>query len=211
MGALIPLAISFAPQLARWLFGPSAGETAKAVENAAVAVLGSADPAAISEAMKDPDKAAQFRIQLAQIAADKEKAERASELEELKQYMLDANSARQQQETLATAKSPLAWVPAVLSAVILGIFLISLIVIFTGAKPVNDGFQQLLYVLLGTLAAMVTQVGNFWLGSSKGSVDKQQDLKTAMAGLAQSVPTSVLPSMISAGTGTGGGAATRPF
>jgi len=43
MGALIPIAISLAPQLARWLLGPSAKDTAKAVEDAAVAVLGSTD------------------------------------------------------------------------------------------------------------------------------------------------------------------------
>lgn len=208
MGALIPLAISLAPQLARWLFGPGAEDTAKAVENAAVAVIGSADPAAIGEAVKDPEKAAQLRVQLAQIAADKEKAEREFELAELKQYIQDVASARQQEEALTSAGSPIAWVPAILSAVTLILFGTILTVIFTRTADLAKGYEQIAYVLLGTLAAMVTQVGNFWLGSSKGSVDKSQDLKTAMAGLAQSVPTSALQQLAPAGAG---GVVNRPF
>lgn len=208
MGALIPLAISLAPQLARWLFGPSAGDTEKAVENAVVAVLGTTDPAVIGEAVKDPEKAAQLRVQLAQIAADKERAERQNELEELKQRIQDVESARQGEETLASAGSRIAWVPAILSGVILAVFAIILVVLLTRSTPLADGYQQLIYVLLGTLAAMVTQVGNFWLGSSKGSVDKQEDLKVAMAGLAQSVPTSALQNIAATASG---GAASRPF
>lgn len=206
MGALIPIAISLAPQLARWLLGSGAEDTAKAVENAAVAVLGSADPDAVGEAIKDPEKAAQLRAQLAQIAADKEKAEREAELEDLKLRIQDGASARQQQQILASTDSPIAWAPAVLSGVILVLFGVILSIMFLGALPKSD--NQIVYVLVGTLAAMVTQVGNFWLGSSKGSADKQQDLKAAMASLAQSVPAGALRDVAAAG---GGGAVSRPF
>jgi hypothetical protein len=206
MGALIPIAIALAPQLARWLLGSGAEDTAKAVENATVAVLGSADPDTVGEAIKDPEKAAQLRAQLAQIAADKEKAERGAELEELKLQIQDAASARQQQETLAITDSPIAWAPAVLSGLILVLFGIALSVMFLHSLPQSD--NQIVYVLVGTLAAMVTQVGNFWLGSSKSSTDKQQDLKAAMASLAQSVPANALRDVAAAG---GGGAVSRPF
>jgi hypothetical protein len=206
MGALIPIAIALAPQLARWLLGSDAEDTAKAVENATVAVLGSADPDTVGEAIKDPEKAAQLRAQLAQIAADKEKAERGAELEELKLQIQDAASARQQQETLAITDSPIAWAPAVLSGLILVLFGIALSVMFLHSLPQSD--NQIVYVLVGTLAAMVTQVGNFWLGSSKSSTDKQQDLKAAMASLAQSVPANALRDVAAAG---GGGAVSRPF
>jgi len=206
MGALIPIAISLVPQLARWLLGPSAKDTAKAVEDAAVAVLGSTDPDVVGEAVKDPEKAAQLRVQLAQIAADKEKAERGAELDELKLQIQDAASARQQQEALASSGSPIAWAPAVLSALIIVLFGITLSIMFLGTRPLTD--NQIVYVLVGTLAAMVTQVGNFWLGSSKGSSDKQQDLKAAMTSLAQSVPANALRDVAGAGAG---GAVTRPF
>ena len=43
-------------------------------------------------------------------------------------------------------------------------------------------------VLLGTLAAMATQVANYWLGSSSGSAAKNSALAGAQTALANSVP-----------------------
>ena len=43
-------------------------------------------------------------------------------------------------------------------------------------------------ILVGTLAAMATQVANYWLGSSIGSNTKNALLANAQASLATSVP-----------------------
>jgi cell wall hydrolase len=96
---------------------------------------------------------------------------------------------------LAQSGSRVAWTPAFLSGAILLIFLVTLGLLLSGKANLNQSYEQLCYVLLGTLAAMVTQVGNFWLGSSKGSIDKQQDLNRAMDQLTNSVPFSSLQQM----------------
>ena len=61
-------------------------------------------------------------------------------------------------------------------------------VVLTRAIPENS--TALANVLLGTLAAMATQVANFWLGSSNGSASKNELLASAQTALANSVPAS---------------------
>ena len=45
--------------------------------------------------------------------------------------------------------------------------------------PLPDGNTEIIYILLGTLAASFTQVINFWLGSSRSSQDKSQMMSDA--------------------------------
>ena len=47
------------------------------------------------------------------------------------------------------------------------------------ANPLPEGNSEIVYILLGTLAAGFTQCLNFWLGSSRSSQDKSQMMSDA--------------------------------
>jgi hypothetical protein len=171
MGALIPLALSLAPEIGRWLFGPSGAATASAVVQAVQAVAGTADGAAAQAALsKDPAAAAQLRIRLAEIAAAAEQAARAAELDTLRAQMADIAGARSQTVALAQANSPVQWAPVLVSLVVLGTFGVVMWAALTSALPA--GSETILNMLLGTLAAMATSVVSYWVGSSAGSAQK---------------------------------------
>ena len=53
---------------------------------------------------------------------------------------------------------------------------------------VPEGNGAVANVILGTLAAMGTQVVHYWLGSSAGSARKTEDLRAAQDALAASAP-----------------------
>ena len=70
MGALIPLALTLAPEIGKWLFGDAGEKTAAAVAQVVQTVTGTTDEAAATAAIgRDPALAAQLRLQLAQLAA----------------------------------------------------------------------------------------------------------------------------------------------
>ena len=73
-----------------------------------------------------------------------------------------------------------------LSTIILLAFGGMLYVVLTRSIP--ESSAALANVLLGTLAAMATQVANFWLGSSNGSAVKNALLASAQSALANSTP-----------------------
>ncbi len=64
--------------------------------------------------------------------------------------------------------------------------------VLTNHLSTSDG--QFGSVLVGTLAAMATQVANYWLGSSLGSSTKNALLANAQNNLASSVPSSMMKS-----------------
>jgi hypothetical protein len=94
MLALIPLAISLAPELANWLFGPGAERTTQAVTQAVQAVTGidprTADGVAAARALLDgkPDAAAELRAKLAQIASQHEADARKADLDTLRSLIM---------------------------------------------------------------------------------------------------------------------------
>ena len=186
---LIPLAISLVPGLTKWLFGAQAADTVQAVANVVQQVTGTADPAAASAAIvADPKLANTLTVQLAQIAASREAAADASRQAELVTTLADIASARGQTVALGEAKSPIAWGAPVLSAIVLVTF--GAMLGFVLNRSIPQGSEALANVMLGTLAAMSTQVANYWLGSSAGSAKKSDDLAVARSQLAKSVPVS---------------------
>jgi hypothetical protein len=208
--AILPLILSIAPEIARWIGGGQAGAVTSAVTSAVQSITGTQDPEAAAAAIAaDPAKAAELRVQLAKIAADAETAQRQADLDALKAQFADDASKRQAEldslkasisdigsardESLSFAKigSPLAWGAPVLSIVIVLAFGIMLYVVCING--VESGSQSIANVLLGTLAAMATQVANFWLGSSSGSQKKDISLDNAQNRLAQSIPAHMLP------------------
>ena len=189
--SLLPLILGIAPQLAQHLFGANGGAIAASVAGAVAAVTGSdlAAPggaeAAILAIQGKSELAAQLQIRLAEIAAAAHAeanraadAERLAELDAMKAAMADVASARGTEVALAQGHSSLAWGAPLLSAIILLAFGGMLFVVLTRAIPENS--TALANVLLGTLAAMATQVANFWLGSSSGSASKSLLLANSM-------------------------------
>ncbi len=175
MGALIPLAIGVAPELAKWLFGSGAAKTTQAVTQAVETVTGTADAdAAAAVLSRDPAAAVQLRVQLAQIAAAQEAEADAAQLDSFKTSIVDIASARSQTTTLAGQHSLIAYGAPVMSVVVLVTFGVVMWIALTQQMP--SGSETILNMLLGTLAAMSTSVVSYWVGSSVGSANKDERL-----------------------------------
>ena len=174
MGALIPLALTLAPEIGKWLFGDAGEKTAAAVAQVVQTVTGTTDEAAATAAIgRDPALAAQLRLQLAQLAAQAEQAARQADLDALKAQIGDVQNARQQTIALAQGHSAVQWAAPIVSAVVLATFGLVMWEALNHAFP--PGSETILNMLLGTLAAMATSVVGYWVGSSAGS-DRKTDL-----------------------------------
>lgn len=152
------------------------------VANAVKTATGTSDPTAAKQKIaSDPATATNLQVQLAQIAVTATKAQsaeadqqRQDQLTELKQRLDDVQSARTNLLNLATSKSPIAWVaPTVSFLVMIGFYaLLGILIIFFNNKDISQ--NQLINICIGALVAAFSTVVNFWLGSSKGSQDKDQ-------------------------------------
>ena len=171
---LIPLAISLAPEIGKWLFGDKGEQTAAAVARVVQTVTGTTDETVAQQVLaRDPTVAAQLRVQLAQLAAQREQAAAQATLEALKAQIADVQSARAQTVSLAQAKSAVQWSAPVVSIVVLATFGVVMWAALTRSLPA--GSETILNMLLGTLAAMATSVVGYWVGSSAGS-ERKTDL-----------------------------------
>jgi hypothetical protein len=179
MGALIPLAISLAPEVAKWLFGAGAERVTEKVGAAVQAVTGAADPDAAMAALSGkPELAVQLRTELAKIAAEADKDQRAAEQAELAARLGDIADARKQTLSLAQAGSRIAWGAPVVSAIVLvAFFAVVMALIWV---PMPPGSENILTILLGSLSTMASAVVGYWVGSSAGSADKAKDLSAAL-------------------------------
>ena len=175
MGALIPLAISLAPEIGKWLFGDTGAKTATAVAQVVQSVTGTTDEQVAKESIaSNPQLAAQLRVQLAQLAAQQEQAARQADLDQLGAQLKDVADARAQTVALAQAKSPVQWAPAIVSFVVLATF--GVVMWCALNKTLPTGSETILNMLLGTLAAMATSTVAYWVGSSSGSAQKNDML-----------------------------------
>ena len=207
---ILPLILGLAPEIARWIGGSQAGTVTAAVAGAVRTITGTDDPQAAAAALTaDAGKAAELRVQLAKIASEAEAAQRQADLEELKAELAaeaaarqaelesfktsiaDAQSARAQTADLAKQGSAIAWGAPVLSGIILVSFAFMVFYVLE-VRDLNQSIAPLANVLLGTLAAMATQVANYWLGSSQGSSRKEAQLRDAQDQLARSVPANLV-------------------
>jgi hypothetical protein len=193
------LVVDIAPEVGRWLFGSTGQRTAGLVAQAVEAATGATDADAAQAVLaKDPAAVSQLRVQLAAIAAQQQAeadraaaAQRASDLAAVQAALADRQGARSQTQALAQMRSGIAWAPAVLSGVILAAFGALIYVVLT--HGISDGnAMPLANVLLGTLAAMATQVGNYWLGSSSGSAAKSKQIAALSADAQAAVPRDIV-------------------
>jgi hypothetical protein len=184
---LIPLALTLAPELAKWLFGEKAAATTDAVASAVRAVTGTTDPDAVKAVLaRDPAVSENLRVELARIAAAAEEARHSADLDTLKARLADVADARQQTQGLARLGSGVAWGAPVVSVVVLATFGTVMAAAMTRALPA--GSETMVNLLLGTLAAMASSVVAYWVGSSAGSAAKNDLLFNSQPLASGSVP-----------------------
>ena len=150
MGALIPIALTVAPEIARWLFGDSAEKTTVAVGKAITEATGTADAeAAMAVLQQNPSI-------------------------EISATMRDVADARAQMVMLNSQKTAIAWSAPIISGIVLLTFVIVMALVLTHGMPA--GSETAANLLLCTLAAMATSVVSYWVGSSAGSARKDERL-----------------------------------
>jgi hypothetical protein len=167
MGPLIPSAMSLAPEIGQWLFGPGGEQIQAEIARAARDVTGAGEDLAAQQVLaRDPEAAAQFRLRLARVAAEQRQADFDG---------LAAQLAGTRGQAVSRARSGglVQWAAAFVSAIVLLTFGIVMWAALTRALPA--GSETILNMLLGTLAAMATSVVGYWLGSSAGS-ERKTDL-----------------------------------
>ena len=174
LGAAGGIALDLAPEIGRWLFGPTSAPVTLAVQQAIHAVRGADEPAAQAAALADPELAGQLRVQLARIAATQAAAAESAAEARLTAQLADVANARATTLQLAQSGSTIAWGAPVTSLVVLATSggVVSLVLL----HAIPPGSGPVLNVLLGTLAAMATNVVGYWVGSSAGSARKDDRL-----------------------------------
>lgn len=198
---LIPLVLKLAPQLAGMIFGSKGADATAKVAAVVQTVVGDAADlsapggvaAAVAHIQTNPQASQDLATQLATLQVQMQKEQDAAEealrqdaLDELKTRLADTASARDMATELAKAHSGLAYGGVVVSVVIVAAFGWTTYSVLTSHLSATDG--QFGSILVGTLAAMATQVANYWLGSSVGSNAKNALLANAQNSLATSVP-----------------------
>jgi hypothetical protein len=199
--ALIPLVLSLAPQLAGMIFGSKGADATAKVATVVQTVVGAAadlsQPGGVAAAVAHlqsnqqasddlASKLADLHVQMLKEQDAEAEATRQDAMDELKARLGDASSARDMASALAQAHSGLAYGSMVVSIVIVVAFGWTTYAVLTHHLSSADG--QFGSVLVGTLAAMATQVANYWLGSSLGSSTKNALLANAQNSLATSLP-----------------------
>jgi hypothetical protein len=175
---LIPLVTSVLPSLIPLMATPMAGNVLTKAADIAEKIFGTKDPTAIAAQMAAAESAAK-------VEEFKAKLEAATEEERL--YYADIQNARAQTVELAKMQSPLAWgAPVMTGLVTVGFFMV-LIIFIAHALALSEFQQAVLNVLVGYLGAAFSQAVNYWLGSTKGSKDKDNML----ASLASTATTTV--------------------
>jgi len=205
IAALLPLVLTLAPQLASMIFGAKGADATAKIAGVVQTVVGTvADlsapggaAAAAAHLQANPDAAADLSAKLAALHLQMQKeqdaealSQRQDALDELKSRLVDTSSARDMAKALASAHSGLAYGGVVVSVVIVAAFGWTTYSVLTNHLSATDG--QFGSILVGTLAAMATQVANYWLGSSIGSNTKNALLAHAQNNLATSVPAAML-------------------
>jgi hypothetical protein len=192
MFPLIAIATSILPDLIKLIAGDKAGTLATDVANAVKTVTGTSDPAAAKQKLAtDPAVAANLQVQLAQIALsaakqqnDELNQQRADELADLNARLQDIHDARSTLTDLAKNQSGVVWVAPTVSFLVMIGFYVLLVILILKFTDADLSKNQLINICIGALVAAFSTVVNFWLGSSKGSQDKDRaslQLQTAAA------------------------------
>lgn len=114
-------------------------------------------------------------------------SEANAKLEELKAYLADVQDARETNVELVKAGSSIAWAPLIITGIVLlGFIILS----FLAMKPDATGVRSdVALYLLGAWQGLVMQCVSYFVGSSSGSAQKNDQI----AALAASRSTNVVP------------------
>jgi hypothetical protein len=99
-----------------------------------------------------------------------------NEMESLKSDVEDRSSARERQAQMRD------WTPNILAGIFIGGYLYSLYGVLSGSITIPEGNKEIAYILMGVLTASVTQIMNYFYGSSSGSKKKTSVLNDALNG-----------------------------
>ena len=170
--SLLPLLARVAPDLLGLALGGHASAVAAKVEAALDDVFGTADADQVQAAARtEPAKVDALKVRL------------DADAEQLKASLADVEGARAATAALVAAKSPLAWGSPVVSAIVVAAFAVVSVVVFA-RYGVESAVGQL---IAGALIAKFGTVVDYWLGSSKGSADRADQvavlLDRAVAGI----------------------------
>jgi len=153
------------------------GLAGKAIEAVAETLGAEPTPEAIGRAIEsDPSAGAKLTAVEAK-AAD---LIRLSEEEtaRLKAQLADVQDARQKSAELINKGSPLGWMPALVTVLVLAGFMGALFAMFRNELPENNVSM----LMVGALINMAGVAVAYWLGSSRGSAEKDQSMAALAKG-----------------------------
>lgn len=169
--SLLPLLARVAPDLVSLAFGGHASTVAAKVEAALQDVFGTVDAEQVQAA-----------AQAEPVKVDALKARLDADTDQIKAGLADVEDARAATAALVASKSPIAWGSPVISAIVVAAFAVVSVVVFA-RYGVDSPVGQL---IAGALIAKFGTVVDYWLGSSKGSADRADQvaalLERAVAG-----------------------------
>src|SRR6185312_16025353 len=170
MLALIPLIVSLVPELARLLGGDTAGKIAASVTGIFQQVTGTTDPAKAEQIAKEnPGIRAQLQIRLNELVVEMQRIE----LQSYQAQLADVASARAATVSLAQAGSPMVWGAPIISVIVtIGFFSLLLLLLMRGMAGIDPVGAQILNIAIGSLTTGFATVVSYWLGSSRGSQEK---------------------------------------
>ena len=172
IASLIPLALDLAGEFIPDLIGGLAGKNAKKVAQKVVGVAEEVTGQKI-ESSEDVQKVIQIIKSDAQLQTELKMQLSKERLETAKLHSQDRVSAR----VMAQKSTLHAIAVCVISVLVITGFGVMLWLIL--GDPLPEGNSEIVYILLGTLAAGFSQTISFWLGSSRSSQDKSQAMADA--------------------------------
>lgn len=196
MPPLVALAVSLLPSLAKRVVDNVLPDVETKITEKVRDVLGTSDPEKAAEKVLDPQVAAQLRLHLAEIEAEADKREQELQVTRLrtqfqtfKAQLEDTAGARTMLTTLSGQGSVIAWGPVIVSTIVVtGFFVILVLLMFRpDALAQGENAQlvfQILNIAIGALTAGFATVVSFWLGSSQGSRNKDENARQGQALLA---------------------------
>jgi len=175
---LIPLLLGLAPKVAEWVAGKPAAQVVEQVSQVAKDTLGIENINDLESAIaKDPEKALQFKLAMINAANEEKRREHeadmaalAAQVEEVKSYLTDVQSARSQTVELAKAHSYIAWGAVIVSVLVMAAFGAMMWITSTQDIPVTQ--RDNMNGLLWTLNTLAVSVVSYWVGSSASSAQK---------------------------------------
>jgi hypothetical protein len=173
MLALLPLLLTFAPDLARWIAGDKAGAVATKAAEVAGAVLGTTDPAEAAVAIQDPGKAMELRLALAKVAADAEGAKRQAELDTLRAEFADAANARARDIALRGTGQRNVRADVMVALTVIGIFG-SIFALKVGSFPQGSSVEGAVLGLIGLMSKCFADAFGFEFSTSRGAREQRE-------------------------------------